>query len=327
MPRISAGPARPFSPVVVPRLYRVVDMLAERTPQHPDVEIAKIASRQHGVFHRRQALAAGFTVSAITRKLASGRWVRMYEAVYSLAGVPLDHLSELMGSCLWGGSNAVASYRSAGQIGGILETNRLWLEITIPGPRRSPNDRLIVHKSAVVGPDRATHKGIPVTDPTRTLLDLAQVLAEEELDRALDRALFRGLTSIPRLLWRIDNLGKRSGSKRLRLLLLERDPTTAPTESDLEEGIYRLLVSSDIANPMRQHPVGRWRIDLAYPDRMLAIECDGYATHSGKRDWQNDLERQNYLINLGWRVLRFTWDDLVYRPQWIIETVRTALAQ
>ena len=50
----------------------------------------------------------------------------------------------------------------------------------------------------------------------------------------------------------------------------------------------------------------RYRIDLAYPELRLAIECDGFRWHAQRSDWDADRRRQNDLVAQGWRVLRLT---------------------
>jgi very-short-patch-repair endonuclease len=52
------------------------------------------------------------------------------------------------------------------------------------------------------------------------------------------------------------------------------------------------------------------RVDFAYPEVRLAIEVDGYAHHSSRKQWESDLARQNRLIAAGWRVLRFSSRDV-----------------
>src|SRR5438270_9369463 len=44
------------------------------------------------------------------------------------------------------------------------------------------------------------------------------------------------------------------------------------------------------------------RVDFAFPAAKVAVEADGYRWHSGRAQWQQDLERRNALTNLGWRV-------------------------
>ena len=56
--------------------------------------------------------------------------------------------------------------------------------------------------------------------------------------------------------------------------------------------------------------IGRkWRFDLAYPDRMLAIEVDGGVWTSGRHTrgsgFVKDLEKFNQAAIDGWKVLRY----------------------
>lgn len=53
------------------------------------------------------------------------------------------------------------------------------------------------------------------------------------------------------------------------------------------------------------------RLDFAYPDVQLGIEVDGYRWPSGRRQWARDVSRQNELIDLGWRILHVTYEDVV----------------
>ncbi len=62
-------------------------------------------------------------------------------------------------------------------------------------------------------------------------------------------------------------------------------------------------------------------LDLAFPDRRLAIEIDGWAWHHNPERFQEDPRRQNALVAAGWTVLRFTWADLVERPEHVLATV------
>jgi very-short-patch-repair endonuclease len=84
-----------------------------------------------------------------------------------------------------------------------------------------------------------------------------------------------------------------------------------------------------LPEPETQYPVyehGRViaRLDLAYPDRKLAIEADGYRWHAGRARWQSDLARRNRLTALGWRIIHVTWSDLRDRPDEVVERVRRA---
>lgn len=53
------------------------------------------------------------------------------------------------------------------------------------------------------------------------------------------------------------------------------------------------------------HPVRKWRLDVAYPDRKLAVEVDG-AVHRIKGMFFRDIDKHQALFFEGWRLLRVT---------------------
>ena len=58
-------------------------------------------------------------------------------------------------------------------------------------------------------------------------------------------------------------------------------------------------------------PERKFRIDIAFPEEKLAIECDGWSYHGRfKEDFKKGLRRQNILSENGWSFLRFTADDI-----------------
>jgi very-short-patch-repair endonuclease len=67
-------------------------------------------------------------------------------------------------------------------------------------------------------------------------------------------------------------------------------------------------------------------IDIAFPASKVAIEIDGWAFHVDTDTFQRDRQRQNLLVRHGWRVLRFTYRDLVARPDQVIAEIVAATA-
>jgi very-short-patch-repair endonuclease len=57
----------------------------------------------------------------------------------------------------------------------------------------------------------------------------------------------------------------------------------------------------------------------------VAIEFDGWAHHSDVERFRADRQKGNALVRAGWRLLRFTWHDLVNRPRYVIAEIRAAL--
>jgi len=103
----------------------------------------------------------------------------------------------------------------------------------------------------------------------------------------------------------------------------------ALAESDLETLLTLRLRKAGLPDPVAQFKVlankHQYRIDLCYPEHMLAIEGDGFSFHGGRDAFESDRVRQNDLVLAGWRVLRFTWRQICYQSDWVVGQVREAL--
>lgn len=290
----------------------------------------RVAGRQHGVLSRAQALSCGLSPAAIGRRVASGRFELIFPGVYRVLGAPESWRQQVMAACLWAGAGAVSSHRTAGALWGLDGMPPGVVEITTLRRLRSP--AVLLHQSRLTPRDATAIGSIPVTDSTRTLIDLGAVARREMVEVALDDALRRRLTSLKLLLARLDDLGGkgRRGAGVLRSLLEQRDPKKPPPESVLEARLIGLLRRARLPEPARQFPVregGRLlaRVDLAYPEVLLAIEADGYRYHSGRVAWQRDLKRRNALTSRGWRVIHVTWNDVVGGGERVLTEIRRAL--
>ena len=58
----------------------------------------------------------------------------------------------------------------------------------------------------------------------------------------------------------------------------------------------------------RQHPIGPYFADFACLSKRLVVELDG-GYHDSTQE--NDLQRQQYISNQGWSVVRFTNEDVL----------------
>lgn len=67
--------------------------------------------------------------------------------------------------------------------------------------------------------------------------------------------------------------------------------------------------------------------DLGDPDARVLLEADGYAVHGTRRAFAADLARHDELKRAGWVTRRFAWEHVMHRPAWVVEQVRSALAQ
>lgn len=232
-----------------------------------------------------------------------------------------------MAAVLLGGAGACASHRAAATLLRLDGVESKILEISVDRNVRVSGDGLIVHRVAPLLPGDITRvSGIPVTEPSLTLIDLAGVLNPDRFELALEDALRRRLVTLARLRWRIrtDMKGK-AGAAALRKLVRERPAGTPSTESALEVQVLRVLRKAGFPPPDRQLEVrtgGRLiaRVDFAYPELNLAIEVDGYKWHSGRNAWERDRARGNALQAAGWQLLRVTSEQLKH-PEELIRIV------
>lgn len=302
---------------------------------HPDRLAATTARTQYGVINRRQLQAAGLGTDAIRHRRESGRLEPCLPKTLRIGGAPSSWEQDLSAALLWAGEGAAISHRSAAALWGLDGCRPGVVELTSHRLLRSElAEGLICHRYAALDADEVTTMGpLRLTTPSRTLLDLAAVVPPARLEVALDSSLRRRLTTLENLqttLYRHARCGRR-GVRSFRAVLDQRAPGYLPPHSALERKLARLIVSSPLPSPVRQHPVlegGReiYRIDFAYPEQMLAIEADGWTYHSDRISWSSDQVRTNILTVRGWRVLRFTHHDVTTRPAWIIESIASALS-
>jgi very-short-patch-repair endonuclease len=62
-------------------------------------------------------------------------------------------------------------------------------------------------------------------------------------------------------------------------------------------------------------------LDLGDAARRIAVEADSFTYHSTREAFSRDCERYDELVAAGWLVLRFTWEQVMFRPAWVVETV------
>lgn len=305
---------------------------ASMSHESPDTRISALATRQHGVLSRSQAISCGASRTVIQRRVSTGRWERVHPGVYRLAGVPQSWRQSLTAACL-GASGAVISHRSAAALWAIVGFAEGLIEITVPRGVRLRLPGVFVHESASIPRiDRSVVDGLPVTSPTRTLIDVASVATDELVEEALDDVLRRRLSSISWMRSRLSRLGTkgRPGSALLSALLDERDAARTIPQSRFETKALRVFREGKLPRPHCQYELrqgGRLVaiLDFAWPALRVAVETDGFQFHTGKRAWRRDLHRGNALTVSGWDVLHVTWEDLMDDPARIVATIRHML--
>ena len=228
-------------------------------------------------------------------------------------------------------TQGTASHRSAASLLGLID----WLpepEVTI-APMANYRGQGRIHRHEDLDPkDIELVHGIACTNAIRVLIDIGAV-RRDLVEPLFHSVLHRRLAEYDDIVARFYQVARkgRNGVGPLRAVLTEYDSAMAPGESTLEVRLLEIIRQHGIKPPVRQHRVtvgGRhYRIDLAYPDEMLAIEGDGFGVHSERDRFETDRERQNALVNLRWRPLHFTWRQIRQRSDYVADTIRTGLRQ
>ncbi len=290
---------------------------------HLNVAIAERAGQQLGLIRRDQLPDLGVGAGPLRSLTRSGLLVPVGRQVFRHAGFAITEDSRLLAAAWTAGPGAAVSHLAAAGLWGFDGIQRGAVEVTVPAPRQPRAVPGLVHRARDLLEVDVTTKGlIPVTTPARTLLDSAPRLRPEQLEEALDGLCRRGQVQIAFLAWRVDELrtSGRPGVSKLHELL-RRAQRRRGEESWLESAFLRILRDFRLPLPRLQVTVvgvgegRRYRLDGCYDDRLLVVEVDGHATHATRRQRQADAERERRLVAAGYRVVRFTYEDVTERPE------------
>jgi hypothetical protein len=282
----------------------------------------------HAPFVGRDAISNGLLTR---RQLAGDTWRRLLPDIYAWSELPVDHPMRCLAVGLFlRGRGAVSGRDAAALWGADTLVRGAPIEVTVPEPARfRAPDGLVVVRSPLPSDDVGARAGVPVTSPGRTAFDVARRLPLIEAIVVVDAMLAARLLTPADLAASALARPGWPGLPRLRRVLELCD---AGAESPQETRLRLVLIAGGLPRPVCQYQVvdgrGRFvaRVDLAYPERKLAIEYEG-DHHRGRVAFQRDLRRMNRLRALGWTVLRFGAADIYRQPVRVIALVQIAHEQ
>jgi very-short-patch-repair endonuclease len=284
---------------------------------HQDRTLARLASSSHGVVTRAQLLAAGLTLDAIRHRLQSGALLREYRGVYRV-GHRAPSMEARYLAAVWAcGEDALLSGRAAAHLLGLLTTPPSMPEVTAPTERQVPGIRTHRCRSPV---EATVWRGIPVTTPARTLVDLSSVLAVADLARACHEAGIRYGTS-PGEVEAI--MGVRRGARNLRRVLRGDEHVVL---SALERRFLALLRRAGLPLPVTNRPARGRYVDCRWAEQRLTVELDGYRYHSSRHAWELDRRREREAYARGDDFRRYTYGDVFEHPAAMLRELRRVLS-
>ena len=279
-----------------------------------DRTLALLAGAQKGVVSRAQLRCLGLSVAAIDHRVRAARLHVVHRGVYAVGHHVLTEEGRWMAAVLACGADAVLSHQSAAAAWELQQVGSGAVHVTIPARTGRARRRGIrVHRSLTLRPaDTTTHRGIPITTPARTIIDLSRTINGRALERVIDLADQRGIVDFRDL----------EGANSASLHAVLRRYSSAPTRSELEERFLRLCDDHGLPRPETNVRIEGLEVDFVWRDRRLIVEVDGYAYHRSPSAFEADRERDVTLSLAGWRVLRFTWAQITRRAGWVAAACR-----
>ncbi|WP_405093472.1 hypothetical protein OG767_11955 [Micromonospora sp. NBC_01392] len=291
-----------------------------RPPRRPAELVGKM-------FFAREVVHLGL----LTRNdLRSSAWRQLFHNVYADARLEISHVMRARAAASWlfPPGCAIAGRSAVALLGGPQPRPDEPVEVLVePSARFGPVAGLRIHvanwrEGEVFRVDRA-----PVTTPVRTCWDLACWLDVVEAVAHIDALLRRGVTDHAELTAYQRRRGAERGVRRFAEALQLVD---GGAESLPESRLRVRLIRAGLPRPVTQHVISRQgrfvaRVDLAWPDRKVAVEYDGLWHHDAEQ-FHRDRRRLNQILGDDWLVLHVTAKRMAEDFDGVLTEIRTALA-
>lgn len=280
-----------------------------------DDSLVQVASEQGFVLACADLPALGYTRSQMRTAVRRGRWTVAARGFVT----PLDlrdadpylerrrRISVAAAAAVLGASGQVVSGPTAAVLRGLpVRVTPLQPGTTVgSGANLGPGPARHVYGAALDPAECVEWFGIPVTNVARTAVDVARHDRRGGLMVA-DAALRERLTDVGSLDAALRRSAGWPGVRQARDVLRVAD---GRAESPLES-ITRLALHDDgFPPPALQLRIGPYRVDHAWPERMLVLESDGRVKYTAEERWA-EKTREQFLRREGWRVERVVWRDI-----------------
>jgi predicted transcriptional regulator of viral defense system len=159
----------------------------------------RLASEQGGYFTAADAKRIGYSHQAQAYHVHAGNWRRISRGLFRLTEwVPGQH-DDLIQWTVWSNGRAVVSHESALAVHGISELEASRVQLTVPPGFTRRDAAVVLHHAVLPAGDIDEQAGFSVTNPIRSLVDVAPSVDEDQLARAIDEARAAGWLTLRRL--------------------------------------------------------------------------------------------------------------------------------
>lgn len=285
------------------------------------------ALQQCGAFTGRQAVAAGMSEKQVSTRIRQGSWERVAGYGLRLQSQPLGNALAMWATHLsW--PDVVFYGPTAARFHGAPIPGEVPVHVASHAKRRRV---LNVVPHAFSPPSSAVQGWGPmqVTTAGRSFIDALMWLPAGQAQSLFVWLVTRERLSRADVEDRLKDEPRRWGNSQLRQLLAS---SANGALSPAEELAHEILDGAGIrgwqANVTISDASGIiGAADIVFDAQRLVLEVDGRRHHSDAEAFQTDRTRQNRLIAAGYRVLRFTWEDLTKRPREVVAQTRALLGR
>lgn len=289
-----------------------------------DHAVAWFADRQHGVVSREQLTVCGLSRHAIRRRVEAGRLHRLHPTAFAVGGSAPPADGRRLAAVLACGVGALLSHESAGAHWGLDGCGDEELAVTVVG-RDARVPGIQTHRVRALDPRDVRWRGaVPLTAPSRTVLDLAPHRSDVRVERLVADVWTAGLATE----WDLREAARRAPRRRgSRLLLTVLDDGAPRTRSEAERVLQALVRRAALPRPRTNVRIAGFEVDSYWPDSRLVVEVDSWRFHGSRRSFEADRRRRWRLQASGVRVEHVTWRQLTQRPEETVALLAVAIAQ
>ena len=165
-------------------------------------KLHQTAFLQGGLFTAKQAESCGYARSNHHYHIKTGHWIKEGWGIYRMSHIPMDEMTFYWKLLLWSCNRkseptAVFSHKTALSFYELSDINPSKVTMTVPKQfqkRSRPFKALKICKKNLSKKDIKQFKGLPVTTPLRTLLDIheEEALTDSLMEQAVKEALEKG---------------------------------------------------------------------------------------------------------------------------------------
>ena len=308
--------------------------------------VVECGQQHQGLATPAMLRAAGISRSALSRALSRAEVTRVRPGVYGTGplapwpdfavthtGVAPELVQHVRAALLALGPDATAGGRTAACLRGwglLVEPQREQDVVVARGRWRVRLAGLRVLQRRRVSREllQPLQGGRPiwVTSAVTTVLDCCRTLPHEQAVVVCDSALRSGQVTLEVLREAACRLRGVREAKRVRRALDDCDPEAG---SVLESVLRVRMTAAGVTGFGTQQVVrdrgGRYivRADFCFSGQRLVVETDGARWHP---EPTRDRGLDNRLAAAGWRVLRFTWAQVVHDPGPVLALITAAIA-